>query len=109
MAPWEPLRSKIKGQMDQICPGYALETTGLIFMIRKPYEIPFVLDALQLGHFPLGATEGLKRTHGAQFLHGIRYMSAHTELIFALIIYRGHIVTFNTRPLFTPAPDITHW
>ena len=80
-----------------------LEPTGLIFMIRKPCEkSPLVLDAHWLGHFCIRSPRGLKR---AQILSGVWYMSMNTELS----IYRGHILKFNTRCLFTPAPDICYF
>ena len=35
---------------------------------------------------------------------GTWYMSTNTEFIITFIIYKGHKVTFNTRPLFTLLP-----
>ena len=109
MGPWGPWVPRYKkAQWDQICQGHILETTGPIFMISKPYESPLVPDVQWFGYFSSGAV-GLKGTHRAQILSGIQYMLANTGLIFALIIYKGHMVTPNTQPAFSPAPDIICW
>ena len=60
MGPGAPWAQDEKAHWDQICPGRILETTGQIFIIRKPWAIPLVLDAHWLGHFPLGDQEGSK-------------------------------------------------
>ena len=51
-------------QWGRICPGHILETTGQIFMIRKPHEMPLAICAHWLGHFPLIAPRGLQRAQG---------------------------------------------
>ena len=56
--------------------------------------------------FSCKGPRGPHKDQGAQIWTGIRYMSANTGLIFALIIYKSHqMVTFNNTVRFTPAAD----
>ena len=66
------------------------------------YQVPRCAPARSFS--PRGP-RGLQRAHGFQIFSGICYMSTNTGIIFAFIIYRDHMVPFNTRSHFTPTPD----
>ena len=86
-----PLGPAITGQIGpNLCWKYLGRLLVQLSLFESYTKAFWPLDAHWLCHFPWG------------LLSGSRYMSVNTGLIFALIIYRGHMVTFNTRLLFTP-------
>ena len=75
---------------------------GQILWFESHMKALWPLDAYWLDYFPLGALGVIKRVRWAQIVSAISYMSVNTGMIFALIMYRGYMVTFNTRSLFNP-------